>query len=184
MRPTHSIWLSALSCSVISSWAAICFTIWENIFSACWSMSAKGWISLQLNHIRLTYTVVGFGFFMDNLPRAIIFYLIYSHLKAFLLVSGVSDGNTTWKRKESLSIPPYFSAASWTATCLKWMLKQRLCFSSWSSDWKSGKELRNSSKLRIRWNGLGKWTAPETGQRKLSITSWFTPDIKNPVENI
>ena len=27
--------------------------------------------------------------------RAIIFYLIYSHLKAFLLVSGVSDGNTT-----------------------------------------------------------------------------------------
>ncbi len=29
------------------------------------------------------------------IERAIIFYLIYSHLKAFLLVSGVSDGNTT-----------------------------------------------------------------------------------------
>lgn len=29
------------------------------------------------------------------IERAIIFYLIYSHLKAFLLISGVSDGNIT-----------------------------------------------------------------------------------------
>lgn len=32
------------------------------------------------------------------------------------------------KHKGSLSIPPCFSAANWTATCLKLMSKQKLCF--------------------------------------------------------
>ena len=56
IRATHSIYLSALSCSVTPSRFAICFTSRENISSACLSRSARYPFSLPLVS-RLRYKI-------------------------------------------------------------------------------------------------------------------------------
>ena len=60
IRATHSIWLSALSCSVTSSRSAICFTSRKNISSACLSMSVRCSFSLavKLNRLLLRFSYV------------------------------------------------------------------------------------------------------------------------------